>query len=275
MISGVRGLNVATRAIDHTGPYIPDTFVSQGTRDLGRIIIFGGSGGIGRAVAARLRARKDEVVLVGRDAQRLAKVAGDLGCRTWQADVTDPVALSATLAAIAAEGAVDGLVYAVGTITVKPLAGLSTADFNRDFAVNARGAALVLQGLAAGLRASDQAAVVLFSSVAATQGFTGHASIAMAKAAVEGLTLSLAAEWAPKVRVNCIAPSLTRTPLAASLTGNEALAKAVAEMHALRRLGDPEDMAGLAAFLLSADAGWITGQVIGVDGGRSALRTKG
>ncbi|MCW6510889.1 SDR family NAD(P)-dependent oxidoreductase [Lichenifustis flavocetrariae] len=242
---------------------------------MGRIIIFGGSGGIGRAVAARLRARNEEVVLVARDATKLAKAADDLGCQTHQADVTDPVNLGTTLAAIAAQGAVDGLVYAVGTITVKPLGSLTPADFDRDFAVNARGAALVLQGLAGGLRASDQAAVVLFSSVAARQGFTGHASIAMAKAAVEGLTLSLAAEWAPKVRVNCIAPSLTRTPLAASLTSNEALAKAVAEMHALRRLGDPEDMAGLAAFLLSSDASWITGQVIGVDGGRSALRTKG
>ena len=215
---------------------------------MSRIIIFGGSGGIGRAVAVRLRARDDEVVLVARDAAKLAKAAEELGCRTWQADVTDPSTLSTTLATIASEGPVDGLVYAVGTITVKPIAGLSVADFDRDFAVNARGAALVLQGLAGALRASNQAAVVLFSSVAATQGFTGHASIAMAKAAVEGLTFSLAAEWAPKVRVNCIAPSLTRTPLAASLTGNEALAKAVAEMHALRRLGEPEDIAGLAAF---------------------------
>jgi NAD(P)-dependent dehydrogenase (short-subunit alcohol dehydrogenase family) len=119
------------------------------------------------------------------------------------------------------------------------------------------------------------ASVVLFSSVAVAQGFAAHASIAMAKGAVEGLTRSLAAELAPKVRVNSIAPSLTRTPLALALTSNEALAKAVADTHALRRLGEAEDVAALAAFLLGPEAGWITGQVIGVDGGRSTLRTKG
>ena len=97
----------------------------------------------------------------------------------------------------------------------------------------------------------------------------------MAKGAVEGLTRALAAEFAPKLRVNCIAPSLTRTPLAKTLTGNEQMAQAIAQLHALPRLGEAEDMAGLAAFLLSEEAGWMTGQIIGVDGGRSSLRTKG
>ena len=97
----------------------------------------------------------------------------------------------------------------------------------------------------------------------------------MAKGAVEGLALSLAAELAPQVRINVVAPSLTRTPLAAAITGNATLAQGIAGLHALQRLGTPEDIAALAAFLVSADAGWITGQVIGVDGGRSMLRTKG
>jgi NAD(P)-dependent dehydrogenase (short-subunit alcohol dehydrogenase family) len=92
---------------------------------------------------------------------------------------------------------------------------------------------------------------------------------------VEGLTLALAAELAPRIRVNCIAPSLTRTPLAKALTGNEQMAAAIAQMHAIPRLGEAEDSAGLAAFLISEEAGWMTGQVIGVDGGRSTLRTKG
>ena len=116
--------------------------------------------------------------------------------------------------------------------------------------------------------------VVLFSTVAVQQGFPNHSIIAAAKGAVEGLTRALAAELAPHVRVNAVAPSLTRTPLAAALTQNEPMAKAIAAMHALPRLGEPEDMAACAAFLLSPDSGWVTGQIIGVDGGRSTLRTK-
>ena len=119
------------------------------------------------------------------------------------------------------------------------------------------------------------AGIVLFSTVAVAQGFAAHASVAMAKGAIEGLTLALAAELAPRIRVNCIAPSLTRTPLAAALTGNEAMAKAIADLHPLRRLGEPEDIAPLAALLVSDEASWITGQIVGVDGGRSTLRTKG
>jgi NAD(P)-dependent dehydrogenase (short-subunit alcohol dehydrogenase family) len=102
-----------------------------------------------------------------------------------------------------------------------------------------------------------------------------HASISAAKGAVEGLALALAAELAPKIRVNCVAPSLTKTPLAAALTSSEQMATAIAGLHALQRLGEPDDAAAAAAFLLSSDSSWITGQVIGVDGGRSMLRTKG
>jgi len=138
------------------------------------------------------------------------------------------------------------------------------------------GAALAIQAALPALKKSmGIASVVLFSSVAARQGFTFHASMGMAKGAVDGLTLSLAAELAPKVRVNAIAPSLTRTPLARSILSNEPMAAAVAGLHALERLGTPEDIAALSAFLLSPEADWITGQIIGVDGGRSTLRTKG
>jgi NAD(P)-dependent dehydrogenase (short-subunit alcohol dehydrogenase family) len=126
------------------------------------------------------------------------------------------------------------------------------------------------------LKAADgTGAILLVSTVAVAQGFTAHASVAMAKGAVEGLTLALGAELAPKIRVNCVAPSLTRTPMARALTGNEQMATAIAQMHAMQRLGEPDDIAALAAFLLSPDAGWITGQIVGVDGGRSMLRTKG
>ncbi len=238
-------------------------------------IIFGGSGGIGSAIARRLAARGDTPFLVGRDAAKLETVAREIGARSIVADVTDPAAIEAAVASVAADGALAGLVYAVGTINLKPIGSLTEADFERDWRVNALGAALAMKAATPALKQVEGASAVLFSTVAVRQGFAAHASVSMAKGAVEGLTLALAAELAPKIRVNCIAPSLTRTPLAEALTRNEALAKGVAETHALRRLGEADDVAGLAAFLLGPDSAWITGQVIGVDGGRSTLRTKG
>ena len=239
------------------------------------IIIFGGAGAIGSAIARRLAARGDRPHLAGRDAGRLDAVARETGAGTSICDVTDPEAVAAAVADAAGDGGLAGLVYAAGTINLKPIGSLTAADFEADWRVNALGAALAMKAAAPHLKAVEGASVVLFSTVAVRQGFAAHASISMAKGAVEGLALALAAELAPKVRVNCIAPSLTRTPLAEGLTRNEALAKGVAETHALRRLGEAEDSAGLAAFLLGPEAGWITGQVIGVDGGRSTLRTKG
>jgi NAD(P)-dependent dehydrogenase (short-subunit alcohol dehydrogenase family) len=240
----------------------------------GTVLIYGGSGGIGAALARRVQASGHALHLVGRDPARLAAVAAETGAGHTVGDVEDP----ATFARVVAEvgGPLAGLVYAVGTINLKPLARLTVADFERDFRVNALGAALAVAAALPALKAHDgPASVVLFSTVAVAQGFPSHASVAMAKGAVEGLTRALAAELAPRIRVNCVAPSLTRTPLAQALTGNETLANAVAQMHALQRLGEPDDIASLGAFLLSSEAAWITGQVIGVDGGRSTLRAKG
>jgi NAD(P)-dependent dehydrogenase (short-subunit alcohol dehydrogenase family) len=134
---------------------------------------------------------------------------------------------------------------------------------------------MAVQAALPALKQSGSGSVVLFSSIAASQGFSLHASIGMAKAAVNGLVLSLAAELAPAVRVNAIAPSLTQTALTKSLWQNEAMAGNIAGLHPIPRLGTADDMANMAAFLLSADAGWISGQVFGVDGGRSSLRVKG
>lgn len=240
----------------------------------GTVLIYGGSGGIGAAIARKLVARGQSVHLVGRDGERLARIAAETGARFTIADVEDASAFARVTEDAGA--ALAGLVYAVGTITLKPLARLTSAEFNRDFRINAEGAALAVQAALPALKAHDgTGSIVLVSSVAVQQGFTAHASISMAKGAVEGLTRALAAELAPKLRVNCIAPSLTRTPLAKALTGNEQMAQAIAQLHALPRLGEPEDIAGIAAFLLSDEAGWMTGQIIGVDGGRSSLRTKG
>jgi NAD(P)-dependent dehydrogenase (short-subunit alcohol dehydrogenase family) len=239
-----------------------------------KVLIYGGSGGIGSALARILHSRGYDLHLVGRNEERLSNIAAECGADITIGDVNDG-SLFPRAAKDAGES-LDGLVYAVGTINLRSLQRLTEADFINDFRVNAMGAALAIQAALPALKKSTGiASVVLFSSVAAQQGFTFHASIGMAKGAVDGLTLSLAAELAPKVRINAIAPSLTRTPLARSILSNEPMAAAVAGLHALERLGTPEDIAELSAFLLSPEADWITGQIISVDGGRSTLRTKG
>lgn len=264
-------------ARERPSPYLDRA--NAGSKGFGvrRVIIYGGTGGIGLATARALRARGYALHLAARDADRLSKVAEDLGeTRITAGDVTDPDFASAVTEAAGPDLA--GLVYAVGTINLRPLNRLTRADVEGDFAINALGAFSAVQAAAGALKAGAGAAgagIVLFSTVAVAQGFAAHASVAMAKGAIEGMALSLAAELAPQIRINVVAPSLTRTPLAAGITGNETLAQGIAAMHALQRLGRPEDVGALAAFLVSEEAAWITGQVIGVDGGRSALRTKG
>jgi NAD(P)-dependent dehydrogenase (short-subunit alcohol dehydrogenase family) len=239
-----------------------------------KVLIYGGSGGISSAVARMLHDRGCELHLVGRNEARLAAIATELGATATVGDVNDANFFDRTMQDIG--GHLDGLVYAVGTINLASLARLSEADFLNDFRINALGAALAVQAALPALKkCKETASVVLFSSVAARQGFTFHASISMAKGAIDGLTLALAAELAPKIRVNAIAPSLTRTSLAEKLLSSDRAVEAIAAMHPLGRLGTPEDIASLCTFLLSDEASWISGQIIGVDGGRSMLRTKG
>jgi NAD(P)-dependent dehydrogenase (short-subunit alcohol dehydrogenase family) len=236
------------------------------------IIVVGATGGIGAALARRLAEAGRSLHLVARDPARLAALAGELGASHAVADAMDAAALREAVAAVGPRAS--GLAYCVGSIVMTPLKRATEAEYLDAFRLNAVGAAIAVAAAQDALKAGA-GSVVLFSSVAARAGFANHAVIAMAKAAVEGLTVSLAAELAPSVRVNCIAPSLTRTAIAAKLTASEATAKAIAAAHPIPRLGEAEDSAALAAFLLSADSGWITGQTLAVDGGRSTVRTRG
>jgi NAD(P)-dependent dehydrogenase (short-subunit alcohol dehydrogenase family) len=167
---------------------------------------------------------------------------------------------------------IDGAVYCPGTIRLKPFHRFTVAEYMEDWQINALGAALFLQALHKPLTANASSSVVLFSTVAVQQGMSFHASIAMAKGAIEGLGRSLAAEWAPHVRVNTIAPSLTQTPLAEKLLASADKIEAGNKRHPMGRVGQPEDLASLACFLLGPKSSWITGQVIGADGGMSHVR---
>lgn len=166
-----------------------------------------------------------------------------------------------------------GLVYCPGSISLKPFSRLKTEDFLSDFQLNVLGAVKVIQNVLPHLKKAEGSSIVLFSTVAVNNGMSFHASIAAAKGAVEGLGRSLAAELAPsKIRVNMIAPSLTDTPLASQLLSSPEKREASAKRHPLGRIGKAEDMAKIAAFLLSDEASWITGQTIGVDGGMSVIK---
>ncbi|MEY2650533.1 MAG: hypothetical protein RL608_1207 [Bacteroidota bacterium] len=220
--------------------------------------IVGHRSGIGRALTQMLLDRGDHVIGLSRGSADFTQA----NLREIQADVVnwDGTGLPERL---------DGFVYAPGSINLKPFKGYKADEFRSDFELNALGAALALQKAEKALR-EGQGSALLFSTVAVSQGMSYHASIAMAKGAVEGLVRSVAAEWAPVVRVNAVAPSLTNTPLAAKLLGNEARAMAAAERHPLKRVGEASDLA--AASLALLDNPWISGQILGVDGGMSSLR---
>ena len=227
-----------------------------------KILLIGGNSGIGLATARQLLAQSDEVLAAARHPGPLP----EMGIPVQPYDALRPGALDLP-------PVLDGLVYFPGTITLKPFHRLTAEDFLNDFGVNCLGAAMALQAALPALKAAPSASVVLFSSVAAAQGMPFHASIAAAKAALEGMARSLAAELAPKIRVNLIAPSLTDTPLAENLLGSEAKCEAAAKRHPLQRIGDPEETARLVLFLLSAAAGFMTGQTLRPDGGLSSIRT--
>jgi NAD(P)-dependent dehydrogenase (short-subunit alcohol dehydrogenase family) len=233
--------------------------------DKKNIFIVGGSSGIGLELVKVLSDSYNEIYVGSRTNNTLVDIPG-----------VHHLVLDVTADALDLEAlpeVVHGLVYCPGTIVLKPFQRLTTDDFLEDFSVNLLGAVKVIQGCLRRLKKSPTGAtIVLFSTVAVKTGMAFHASVASAKAAVEGLTRSLAAEFAPRIRVNAIAPSLTDTPLAQNLLSSEEKRQASAERHPLKRIGTTQDIAQLAAHLLSDTGAWITGQIIHVDGGMSSLR---
>jgi len=168
---------------------------------------------------------------------------------------------------------ISGLIYCPGSINLRPFERIKPSDFATDYQLQVIGAVKTIQAALPRLKKSENSSIVLFSTVAVQTGLAYHSQVSASKGAIEGLTKALAAELAPIIRVNCIAPSLTDTPLAASLLNSEQKREANAQRHPLKRIGTAKDIAELAEFLTSEKAGWITGQIIHVDGGFSSLKT--
>jgi NAD(P)-dependent dehydrogenase (short-subunit alcohol dehydrogenase family) len=229
------------------------------------ILLIGGSYGIGLAIATALQV-KNNVYVASRTTEGLA------GLKVTHIPFD---ATTNTLDTNALPAVIDGLVYCPGSINLRPFKGLKLETFESDMQINFFNMVKVIQTVLPQLSASTQSGIVLFSSVAASIGMPFHTSVAAAKGAIEGFAKALAAEYAPKIRVNVIAPSLTNTPLADKFLNNETKQEKSAERHPLKRFGQPEDIAQMAGFLLSDDASWITGQIMHVDGGMSTLSIHG
>ena len=227
-------------------------------------LVVGGTSGIGLQLVRNLSSKGHQVSVVS----RATHFPEDLpGVSHQQYDVLSDAPLTLPFDQL------HGVAYCPGSINLKPFHRLSKNDFLKDYEINILGAVHVVQQVLPLLKKATGSAIVLFSTVAVAQGMPFHTSVAAAKGAVEGLGKSLAAELAPAVRVNVIAPSLVDTPLAARLLSSPEKREGSDKRHPLKRIGTPEDLATMATFLLSEETSWITGQVFGVDGGMSTLRS--
>jgi len=232
-------------------------------------VILGATGSIGSTLAKNLVASGDEVHLVGRDEATLSNLASELNSSFTLCDMLEENFSDKILSDLG-ETPINGLAYCVGSINLKPLKLTKKSDFMQSFNLNLVSAAEIIKALADNLK-KNRGSIVLFSTVAVKQGFPSHAIVSSAKGAVEGLTLALAAEFAPNIRVNCIAPSLTKSKISEFLLKNEKMAESIAKMHPLKRVGEGNDSSSMAKFLLSEESSWVTGQIFGVDGGRSTV----
>jgi len=223
------------------------------------ILVVGGSRGIGKEVVKKLLP-ENKVVSISREASDLDH------------ENLTQIELDAVKGDLPEMEEIDGLVYCPGTINLKPFSRLSEEDFLNDFEINVLGAVRVLKAYEKVLKKSNQASVVLFSTVASDMGMTFHASVAISKSGVEGLAKSLAAEWAPKIRVNAIAPTITDTSLASKLLRNDAIREKMKERHPLKKILDPTEVAELAVYLLSHGSRSITGQVLKMDAGMLSIK---
>lgn len=225
-------------------------------------LIVGASSGIGFQLAKNLTEKGNKVIALSRNIHDLNSLNN---LTHYQVDISEE---QPSFPAI--EGPINGMIYCPGTINLKPFRALKSEDYLNEFNINALGAVKTIKQYLPNLNNAGNGNIVLFSTVAMQTGMAFHASIATAKGAVEGLTRSLAAEFAPKIRVNAVAPSLTNTPLAEKLINAEAKLKGAEERHPLKKIGSTEDICQAVAFLLNAN--WVTGQIVHVDGGMSAVR---
>jgi NAD(P)-dependent dehydrogenase (short-subunit alcohol dehydrogenase family) len=225
-------------------------------------LVVGGTHGIGKSLVEQLLLNNHQVWFTGRGESH-DELPGSNGI-TWAHNTEFPMhELPEVL---------DGIAYLPGTIELKPFHRLTMEQFQEEMNVNTWGAVQILQNCLGLLKKSSHPSVVLFSTVAVQTGMPFHSSIALAKGALEGLTRSLAAEWAPLIRVNAIAPSLTVTPLSEKLTGSIEKIESGAQRHPLKKLGTAENIAQMAHFLLTDSSAWMTGQILHVDGGMSSVR---
>jgi len=225
------------------------------------ILLIGGSTGIGFEIAKKLH--KDHHIYI---ALRKKADLENLEVTHFEFDV-----LKDDISSLDLPEKLDGLVYCPGSINLKPFKMLKPKDFEEEMQLNFFGLIKVVNALMPKLKSANQASLVFFSSVAVKVGMPFHTSVAAAKGAIEGFAKSLAAEYAPSIRVNVVSPSLTDTPLAEKLLNNEKKKEKMDQRHPLKRVGTTADIANISAFLLSEESSWITGQVLGVDGGLSTL----
>ena len=233
----------------------------------GKILIFGATGAVGSSLAKLLNENSISTHLIGKNEEEISKLSEETNGSYSVADVTDPSFIE-KIDSDLKNIDIAGIAYCVGSIDLKPINLVTKKDYLKSLELNLFPIVEIIKKYKENLK-KNKASIVVFSTVAVKQGFANHSIISPVKASLEGLTVSLAAELAPNTRINCIAPSLSNSKMASKVLKNPKIAEGIAKQHPLKRLGEGKDSASLAKFLLSNESSWITGQIIGVDGGRS------